>query len=612
LYIIFVVHPFSNLTLKQKTPQKWLPPPLCLKKKNNIMKNKKPSHSSAIESALRSAYLEIQSTCMVGRAWNDMPALSGLSNKIRLAVEEVAVVAVVFVRGEDVLHVGEKFCTQLLQSHCNTNGNRLRTVLRRLCATGVLDINRDRETGCASYCLSNETERAIDEDDADGFKGAAPQGLDATLQFVSRRLLDRDHMLAKHVGEQIELAKRHNKDLLLIKYIEDKMMFCGIEEWFTLLAICTKAAIENEPFNFIYLDNYIHICRSDIQRLRQEILEGTWQPIQEGLVEITGSNVVEFNPDLQLTEAGFEHFLGELDPVFLKMIRRKMASVRTPMIQPEQVSKVNLYFSPELQRKTERLTRLLTVDGFRNYQSSMSKTDRMRGITLLFHGGPGCGKTEFALQLSRITKRPVMKIQVTDFMSKWVGDSEANLKRVFSDYRRVWERMEVQPILFLNECDQIIGRRLNAQSGVEQMQNGLQNLVLEEMETFGGILIGTTNLTQNMDPAFERRWTIKLQFDPPNTQAVAAIWKSQIKGLRQTEAELLANAFALTPGEISNIARRFAAEKLLGLEDTRLNTLIALCETERYHNVKASGVPLGFRVPGRQEMDMQNDRRKAG
>jgi SpoVK/Ycf46/Vps4 family AAA+-type ATPase len=193
-----------------------------------------------------------------------------------------------------------------------------------------------------------------------------------------------------------------------------------------------------------------------------------------------------------------------------------------------------------------------------------------------------------------------------------VGDSEANLKRVFSDYRRVWERMEVQPILFLNECDQIIGRRLNAQSGVEQMQNGLQNLVLEEMETFGGILIGTTNLTQNMDPAFERRWTIKLQFDPPNTQAVAAIWKSQIKGLRQTEAELLANAFALTPGEISNIARRFAAEKLLGLEDTRLNTLIALCETERYHNVKASGVPLGFRVPGRQEMDMQKDRRKAG
>jgi SpoVK/Ycf46/Vps4 family AAA+-type ATPase len=166
--------------------------------------------------------------------------------------------------------------------------------------------------------------------------------------------------------------------------------------------------------------------------------------------------------------------------------------------------------------------------------------------------------------------------------------------------------------LFLNECDQIIGKRLNAQTGVEQMQNGIQNLVLEEMETFGGILIGTTNLTHNMDPAFERRWTIKLQFDPPNAQAVAAIWKSQIKGLRQTEAELLANAFALTPGEISNVARRFAAEKLLGLEDTRLNTLIELCETERYSSVKATGVPLGFRMPGRQEMDMQKDRRKAG
>jgi hypothetical protein len=105
---------------------------------------------------------------------------------------------------------------------------------------------------------------------------------------------------------------------------------------------------------------------------------------------------------------------------------------------------------------------------------------------------------------------------------------------------------------------------------------------------------------------------MKLFFDAPGIEAMAAIWKTQIKGLRKTEAEYLAQHYAFTPGEITNVVRRFNAEKLLGLEDTRLNTLIALCDTERYANKPTSKAPLGFLVPGQKEMDMQKDRRKAG
>lgn len=576
------------------------------------MNNNPTSKTYKIDRALRAAYSELQATCMVGSLWSTMPSLTELTAEICLSADEVAVLAVTYVHGETMLQVDDKVYRSLLQFHFETNGVRARNVLKRMSTSGLIDLHRDRETGSAAYSLSHETELAIDEDDAKGFKGSAPQGLDAMLQFVNRRLLDRDHMLPRQFNDYLELAKRHNRDLSLVKYIEDKMIFGGPEEEFTLLAICTRAAIENEPFNFVYLDNYIHIDRGDIQRLRQEILDGEWLPIQKGLVEVTGSNVMEFNPDLQLTEAGFDHFLGELDPVILKMIRRKMASVRTPLIQPEEVHKVQLHFSAALQRKTERLSKLLSVKGFREYQQGLAKNERMKGITMLFHGGPGCGKTEFALQLAKLTGRPVMKIQVTDFMSKWVGDSEANLKRIFSDYRKMWDRLEIKPILFLNECDQIIGKRLNATRSVDQMQNGLQNLVLEEMETFGGILIGTTNLTQNMDPAFERRWTMKLFFDAPGTEAMAAIWKNHIKGLRKSEAEYLAQHYKFTPGEITNVVRRFNAEKLLGLEDTRLNTLIELCETERYESKPTSKTPLGFLVPGQQEMDLQKERRKAG
>ena len=74
-----------------------------------------------------------------------------------------------------------------------------------------------------------------------------------------------------------------------------------------------------------------------------------------------------------------------------------------------------------------------------------------------------------------------MKIQVTDFQSKWVGQSESQLKAIFDDYRMSFDRMKIKPILFLNECDQIIGRRISIGSSVDQMSNALQNILLEEM-----------------------------------------------------------------------------------------------------------------------------------
>jgi len=78
-------------------------------------------------------------------------------------------------------------------------------------------------------------------------------------------------------------------------------------------------------------------------------------------------------------------------------------------------------------------------------------------------------------------------------------------------------------------------------------------------------MIGTTNLTKNMDEAFERRFAMKFQFESPNETAKVSIWKSAIKGLRQQEAIALVKQFDFTPGEINNVARRFMVENLLGL-----------------------------------------------
>jgi AAA+ superfamily predicted ATPase len=406
--------------------------------------------------------------------------------------------------------------------------------------------------------------------------------------------MDHDILSRAEVEQLLDDIKDANPTLSVIRYCEQKNLFENVYDAYLCLAVCTKAALDLQQFHFSYLSSFISFSRCYLHILRHEVLEGTWTPIKEGLIENAGGNMVEYEPELRLTAKGYDFFLKELDPEYLKMIRLKVATVKTPMIQPKEIQKVNLHFDEAFAHRTTRIMELLKPASFSKYQACFPKNAKMKGLTLLFHGAAGTGKTEFALQLSKATGRPIMKVEVTDFQSKWVGDSEKQLKQIFTDYKMACDRMGDQlPILFFNECDQVIGRRVGIRSSVDQMTNALQNIILEEMETFKGIMVGTTNLTANMDPAFERRWVMKLQFESPNETAKIAIWKSAIKGLRQSEAHELVKRFNFTPGEIANISRRFVIENMLGLTQTRLQTLIHLCETEHYE-AQASTKSIGF------------------
>jgi SpoVK/Ycf46/Vps4 family AAA+-type ATPase len=303
-----------------------------------------------------------------------------------------------------------------------------------------------------------------------------------------------------------------------------------------------------------------------------------------GYVQHVGGQFIGKNIELELTEKGYKEFLKEIDSTTLKVMKRKMELLKTPLTLPHSINPMNLFFNPKLENNLSRIERLLSKQNFSNYQKQQATNANMKGLTFLFHGGPGSGKTEYVLQLARKTKRPIMKIQVTDYLSKWVGDSESNIKRVFTDYRSYCDRNSVKPILFLNECDQIIGKRIETRSSFDQMSNGIQNVILEEMERFPGILIGTTNLVSNMDKAFERRWTYKLEFENPKQDIQSKIWKQLFEELTKNEIEFLTNKFDLTAGEITNIFRRFSVEKLLGFDESNLDIIIKLCSNERFDN----------------------------
>jgi SpoVK/Ycf46/Vps4 family AAA+-type ATPase len=177
----------------------------------------------------------------------------------------------------------------------------------------------------------------------------------------------------------------------------------------------------------------------------------------------------------------------------------------------------------------------------------------------------------------------------------WVGESEKIIKRVFTRYKELVKDIETAPILFFNEADAIISRRreLTENSrGVDQMENSIQNIILQEMENLEGILIATTNLTQNLDKAFERRFLYKIEFEKPNQEVRVSLWKSMIPELQDMEAAVLAEKFDFSGGQIENIVRKRTVEMILSDAPPSLEALLSYCRDE--YMIKTETRRVGF------------------
>jgi SpoVK/Ycf46/Vps4 family AAA+-type ATPase len=117
------------------------------------------------------------------------------------------------------------------------------------------------------------------------------------------------------------------------------------------------------------------------------------------------------------------------------------------------------------------------------------------------------------------------------------------------------------------------------------MENTIQNIILQEMETLDGILIATTNLEQNMDKAFERRFLYKVKFNKPTLEVRSHIWLSMIPSLESDTATLLAQKYDFSGGQIENIARHYTIDSILhGDSVNTQDTLLHHCENEQLDN----------------------------
>lgn len=242
-----------------------------------------------------------------------------------------------------------------------------------------------------------------------------------------------------------------------------------------------------------------------------------------------------------------------------------------------------LIYNAKEKEQIAELAAILSAERFQEVQSRLRLAGMRPGFCCLFYGAPGTGKTETVYQLARQTGRHIFRVDVDKIKSCWVGESEKNIKRLFDHYRNICHNSPLAPILLFNEADAVLGVRMEgAARAVEKMENSIQNIILQEMESLEGIMIATTNLTMNLDKAFERRFLYKVKYEKPSPEARSEIWQSILPGLSATDATTLASRFSLSGGEIENIARKHSVATILSGSDTfDVEAIAKLCQSER-------------------------------
>ena len=319
-------------------------------------------------------------------------------------------------------------------------------------------------------------------------------------------------------------------------------------------------------------DVYRH--KSDFYEEKAMFKEGSHPLIQQGLVE----HVCE---DGQANTSRI-HLSNKAKSVLLRSAEKTMGG----LIKPETLAEKALFYTAKNAPQVDELHSFLMPDRYNEIRSRMKDSGFRSGFACLFYGAPGTGKTETVYQLARQTGRSIMAVNVPDIKSKWVGESEKNIKEVFDRYRLAVQRSEIAPILLFNEADAIIGiRREGATSAVDKMENSIQNIILQEIENLDGILIATTNLTQNLDPAFERRFLYKICFEKPDASVREKIWHTMLPALSEEQCATLASAYDLSGGQMENVARKFSINAILyGGEKSPMDILHAYCNAERLDN----------------------------
>ena len=317
----------------------------------------------------------------------------------------------------------------------------------------------------------------------------------------------------------------------------------------------------------------------------QKLINGEHILVINGLVEITKS-FFSISSELKLTDTS----LNLLNDCGINLFLNKKK--RDNIITPADIAYHELIFDFEEMNQIDTLQNLLQEEKFQETQTRLTNKSLPKGINILLHGEPGTGKTEIVKQLAKATDREIMKVEISQSKSMWFGESEKKIKSIFTEYRVFAKDCHRTPILLFNEADANLSRRkINADSNTSQTENAIQNILLEELENFEGILMATTNLANNLDSAFERRFLFKIPFNKPKPEIRAKIWKLKLPHLDIEHCQILAENFDFSGGQIDNIIRKIEIQEIIHGTNPNIEQIQRFCLEE---SMTPNQIKIGF------------------
>jgi hypothetical protein len=437
--------------------------------------------------------------------------------------------------------------------------------------------NNARKNSLPSYRIPLDVVKALRQGIA--YKGPSYDNLSVadfynTVAELFASLRDSEITLDALFYELKSLYKA-NRDIQFVHELSS--MELDDEEAFVLMIFCwSRVERHLEIFRMSEFRSFVGYAAA--RRIRNKLKNREHKLIVLGLIENDNDDGIADTELYRLSDKAVKTLLGDVQ------LKKENKKDRKDFIYAERIKKKELFYSPKIKSSIEELTDLLRKENFRAVKRRLAERKMRTGFTCLFSGPPGTGKTETVYQIARTTGRDIFVVDISATKSMWFGESEKKIKNLFDQYHAMAKQKRNAPILLFNEADGVLGKRQelgDTRRGPAQTENAIQNIILQEMETFSdGILIATTNMKDNFDKAFERRFLYKIEFEQPGEETKAAIWQSILPHLSYEHVLTLSRNFDLSGGQIDNIARKEAVSSLLKGGSLSLEDIFILCEAE--------------------------------
>lgn len=274
-----------------------------------------------------------------------------------------------------------------------------------------------------------------------------------------------------------------------------------------------------------------------------------------------------------------------------ELIRPTVIAQFGTLIPWKDIPAKGLIFPDDLQARLRLISRAIAPDQFDRVVAGLAENGLRGGVTVLLYGPPGTGKTEFVRQLARTTGRNILQVDSAKLDATYYGEKPRNMRDFFRLVRYASAISLSVPIVFVDEADGLFGRRVQVEKAIDKEENTTVNIILEELNSFNGILLAATNNIANLDPAMLRRFLLKAEFPVPDATTLARIWQTKLPWLSDAEAGVVATRFPMSGALVDNVVSLCVLEKIIDGKEPPLDRILRLCAEQ---GGKERSSPIGF------------------